>query len=96
VFGHLFAEFQQRSFVGFGFDLRLSHFLCAIGDLGRAAVAMIHRDHFRNVVQFDRGRKIIPERRCPCLEHRRDHADQGAGERKLAVFADHFCGFSYN
>ena len=69
------------------------HLLGAIGDLGRAAVAVIHRDHFRDVMQLDRGGEIVPERRRPGLERGRDHADGSAGKTELAVFAGHVAAF---
>ena len=42
----------------------------AVGDLGRAAIAVIDRDHLLDVVQLDRGREIVPERLVPVLERR--------------------------
>jgi hypothetical protein len=53
AFADLFSKFHQRRSVRFGLNLAIGDFLRSICNLRRAAVAMIHRDHFRDVVQFD-------------------------------------------
>jgi hypothetical protein len=65
----------------------------AIGDLSRAAVAVVHRDHVWDVVQLHRRSQVVPERHRPGLEGGRHHADRSAGESALAVFADHAAAF---
>src|SRR5216683_7739281 len=78
TFLHLLAEFGERGAMRFGLDLRVCDLRFAIRDLRGTAVAMIDRDHLRNVMQLNRSREIVPERLLPVLEGRRDHPDGSA------------------
>src|SRR5687768_1061541 len=68
--GDFLAEPCERGRMGLGLDLRGGHLGCTVGDLGRAAVAMIDGDHLLDVVQLNRGAEIVVEGLVPALEGR--------------------------
>ena len=72
----LLAEFRERRLMRFGLHLRVCDFGLAIGNPCSAAIAMVDRDDFLDVMQLNRRAEIVPKCLVPLLERGRDDADR--------------------
>jgi len=61
------AELRERLPVRLGLARRVGDRRLAVGDLCGAAVAVVDRDDFADLVQLDRGGEIVPEGLCLCF-----------------------------